>query len=84
MSPRATDSDANHSADGRIILTMRDECPDCATEVEVFYLTDARDEDGLADLEAGSVTAEVDCPDEDCGTGWVSTYDGWTMFGEAG
>jgi uncharacterized Zn finger protein len=80
--PRATDSDLNRESDGFIVLAQFVDCEECGATIEVRFQTPAQDEDGLADLEPGDLTQEVECTN--CGHVFEAAYDGWLMHGEAG
>lgn len=79
--PRLTDTDLNRSADQFIVMTQIVECPECDTTFDGTFPTEARDEDGLTDLEAGEFGAGQTCPN--CSHEWFEVFTGWTNYGDA-
>lgn len=79
--PKLTDTDLNKAAEQNIIWTQNVDCPECDTTTDAVFDTGAKDEDGLADLVEGDVTAEVTCPN--CGHKWAEEYSGWQNYGDA-
>lgn len=75
--PRSTDSDGD---EGEIVFSQRVDCPQCTVEHVVDFPTGAVDEDGLADVDPGSLEVQVACGDHT----FIAVYDGWMMYGEAG
>lgn len=75
--PRSTDSDGGEQ---EIVMSQRVDCPQCPIEHVVDFPTGVVDEDGLAGIDPESLTVKVQCD----GHTFDATYDGWTMYGEAG
>lgn len=78
--PRQTDTDLNRGSDDFISFSQLVDCPSCDAPQEVTFPTEARDEDGLADIEPGDLTTEVACA---CGHTFTAEYDGWLNYGSA-
>jgi endogenous inhibitor of DNA gyrase (YacG/DUF329 family) len=79
--PKLTDSDLNKAAEQNIIWTQNVDCPECGATTDAEFDTGKKDEDGLADLVEGDVSASVKCPN--CGTEWDEEYTGWVNYGDA-
>lgn len=78
--PRTGDSDLNRAEDEPITLTELVDCPSCGTTFDGIFPTEARDEDGLADVT--EVEAVQHCPA--CGDTFDASASGWLSYGNAG
>lgn len=78
--PRVTDSDDRSG--GTIKVSCNIDCPQCEAVLDTIFDTGQLDEDGLTNVEPEDLTRELVCPE--CDHVFTASYDGWTVYGEAG
>lgn len=76
----ASEESASRSGDDGILrLPQVVECPKCGIEFDHVFEVEAIDKEQIRE----PPTAELTCPDEDCGHKWTEEYGGFIQYGYA-